>query len=240
MGGGISGGKVILCLGDSLTNGTFSFNWIRALEKSSEYKDYTFINAGVNGDLTGHLLNRAKKISPIYADKIIIWIGTNDVKALLKDRITTIWMWKNNIRQKPSIDGALKNVTNLIVHLRKLSFGSIAIVSIPPLGENLSTEANKLVEAYNKGLYALSIQHKIQYLKFHERIIEELQGETSNTPFHYDAKIKIVSFIRRFLLFKSWDKISEMNQYKILVDGVHLNEKAGKILLRLLNPFLNA
>ena len=66
----------ILCLGDSLTEGTVGTGFIPFLEEMLQGHQY--VNLGVNGDTIAGLRHRAEQL-PQRGDAAIIWIGTNDV-----------------------------------------------------------------------------------------------------------------------------------------------------------------
>jgi len=66
----------ILCLGDSLTEGTVGVGFIPFLEEL--LPGNRFVNLGVNGDTIAGLRGRAEQLQQ-RGDAAIVWIGTNDV-----------------------------------------------------------------------------------------------------------------------------------------------------------------
>lgn len=66
----------VLCLGDSLTEGTVGVGFIPFLKESLPKHQY--VNLGVNGDTISGLRRRAEKLQQ-RGDAAIVWIGTNDV-----------------------------------------------------------------------------------------------------------------------------------------------------------------
>ena len=66
----------ILCLGDSLTEGTVGTGFIPFLEEMLPGNQY--VNLGVNGDTIAGLRRRAERLQQ-RGDAAIVWIGTNDV-----------------------------------------------------------------------------------------------------------------------------------------------------------------
>jgi hypothetical protein len=61
--------KKIVFIGDSITHGTMSVNFIDIIKEQLGEENYQYINAGINGNLTYHVLLRLK---PIIACKSII------------------------------------------------------------------------------------------------------------------------------------------------------------------------
>ncbi len=68
----------VLCLGDSLTEGTVGVGFIPFLEELLPGNEY--VNLGVNGETIGGLRRRVERLAPrVRGDVAIVWIGTNDV-----------------------------------------------------------------------------------------------------------------------------------------------------------------
>jgi len=66
----------VLCLGDSLTEGTVGFGFIPFLREL--LPDHQYVNLGVNGDTITGLRRRAEQLQQ-RGDAAVVWIGTNDV-----------------------------------------------------------------------------------------------------------------------------------------------------------------
>ena len=66
----------ILCLGDSLTEGTVGVGFIPFLQELLPGNEY--VNLGVNGETIRGLRRRAERLKQ-RGDAAVVWIGTNDV-----------------------------------------------------------------------------------------------------------------------------------------------------------------
>jgi lysophospholipase L1-like esterase len=66
----------ILCLGDSLTEGTVGVGFVPFLDELLPGNQY--VNLGVNGDTITGLRRRTERLRQ-RGDSAIVWIGTNDV-----------------------------------------------------------------------------------------------------------------------------------------------------------------
>ena len=66
----------VLCLGDSLTEGTVGTGFIPFLEEMLRGNQY--VNLGVNGDTIASLRRRAERLQQ-RGDAAVVWVGTNDV-----------------------------------------------------------------------------------------------------------------------------------------------------------------
>ena len=50
--------RLVACLGDSITQGQVSANYVKLLERRWESNGVRFVNAGVNGDLAHNVAQR--------------------------------------------------------------------------------------------------------------------------------------------------------------------------------------
>lgn len=103
----------VVSIGDSLTQGvgdsTESGGYIpylqRELEQLDEVKSVRFVNYGVKGNRTDHLLKRLDqqevKQSLKEADLVIMTIGGNDVMKVFKDNITKLDVKEFERQRKP-------------------------------------------------------------------------------------------------------------------------------------------
>jgi len=66
----------VLCLGDSLTEGTVGVGFIPFLAEL--LPGNTYVNLGENGDTIAGLRHRAERMQQ-HGDVAIVWIGTNDI-----------------------------------------------------------------------------------------------------------------------------------------------------------------
>ena len=66
----------ILCLGDSLTEGTVGAGFMPFLKEA--LPEHQYVNLGVNGDTINGLRRRAENLQQ-RGDVAVVWIGTNDV-----------------------------------------------------------------------------------------------------------------------------------------------------------------
>ncbi len=66
----------VLCLGDSLTEGTVGVGFIPFLAQMLPGNQY--VNLGANGDTIAGLRRRAERLQQ-HGDAAIVWVGTNDV-----------------------------------------------------------------------------------------------------------------------------------------------------------------
>jgi lysophospholipase L1-like esterase len=75
---------LVVLLGDSITAGVMSANFVDQLTVRMGHDGYQFINAGINGDAAYNLLQRLVPIIDAKPDAVAIMVGTNDLQAYLR------------------------------------------------------------------------------------------------------------------------------------------------------------
>jgi lysophospholipase L1-like esterase len=177
---------LLVCVGDSITHGHVSANWVDeilpSLAKKIKYPGTLchktlfqhplyVVNAGQNS-LTSSVIVR-ERIKPTLEcrpDYVVVMIGTNDVLGMYMD-----W-YGRSLRQsfklkdeEPSWDAFERNVGDILdgLLLSSLETGEnneksssqkpkVAICTLPPLSEDLTSDANRLVKHANTMLEKLA------------------------------------------------------------------------------------
>jgi lysophospholipase L1-like esterase len=177
---------LLVCLGDSITHGQVSANWVDeilpSLAKEIKYPgtlchqtlfQYPLyvVNAGQNS-LTSRVIVR-ERIKPALEcrpDYVVVMIGTNDVLGMYMDRYGRHLRQSFKLKEEePSWDAFERNVGDILDGLLSSSSSSletgenkektasssssskrkVAICTLPPLGEDLTSDANRLVKHAN-------------------------------------------------------------------------------------------
>ncbi|MGJ4786541.1 SGNH/GDSL hydrolase family protein [Leptospira koniambonensis] len=232
--------KFVLFLGDSITHGTVSFNYVRNLSENPSLEKFTFVNEGINSRLTYQILEKIPDAVRLSPEHIFILIGTNDAKAALNEEEYKSYnkLWK--LPEVPNISTYEKNLREIVNSLKSETHSKIHLISIPVLGEALDSAPLKQSIAYSEIIRKIAKDSGVSYLPFNESLVTELQKEPNhpekiyakNTPRLYWTVYK------HFGLFQSWDQISEQAGRTFLTDDIHINEKAGKILLGMIQKEL--
>ena len=74
-----SNGMVIACLGESLTKGEVSYDWVADLQSRPQNASIRFVNLGVGGDHTYNALQRVSQVIQCHPDKVVVLIGAGDL-----------------------------------------------------------------------------------------------------------------------------------------------------------------
>ncbi len=233
--------RSIVCVGDSNTKGRYCFNWVRYLSKKFRNKKYDVINEGVNGDLAFNVLERIEKIVLKKPKYIVILVGSNDINATLSDKNKKSYIKQKKLPIEPSKDWYLSNLEKILLKIKLSKDTKIALSSIPIMGENIYDETNKIVNDYNISLENLSQKFKVDYLPFYESLVYRLEVGSKNgigRPYQIGSSIKIKAVLRRYLLFQSWNKISNIHDLEFLTDTIHLNKRSAKVFVSLVESFI--
>ena len=229
--------KILVCAGDSLTHGNMSYDWIKDL--SAQLPDYQVFNAGVNADLSYTLLNRLDDIIAMKPHHINVLIGGNDIMAQsrpLKKSDRYISFNKIAWGTQPSIQSYEENLYQIISRLKKETTALISLMSIAPIGEDLSHPIYKTVESYNKIVKKVADTEGVAYLPLHEKLDTFLLNNQakSHIPFEKTGDYTIKSAYLHILLGWDWDKITQHHKHLLTFDNLHFNSKGGYIIKDLL------
>jgi lysophospholipase L1-like esterase len=222
----------VACLGDSITKGTFSYNWIEQLAAAHDLKDYKFMNFGKNGDLAYNAYLRVDEVIAAKPDHIIILIGTNDVNAIMTPANTKRYMVNKGLPQKPGLEWYVENLEMMIVKLQQYTDAKIAVSTLPLLGEDLTHEANITVARYNAEIERISKEYEIELLYLNSKMADYLVANSPKMPVPYKKGpgLLVKAAIRRVFLRQDWNDISEGHGLVLTTDTIHLNETSGRML----------
>jgi lysophospholipase L1-like esterase len=220
--------RTVACLGDSITKGMISYDWVREL--SRKMPEFRFLNHGINGDLAYNALQRLEPVIAAKPDVVVILLGTNDVLHAIPS--IELRIKKTNLPQKPDKDWFRKNLHEIIQLIQTRTTARILIASMPVIGEGLHHSSNHLVQQYNEIVRQTAEQYSLIYLPFHEALVQILEEEPVPNPIRLEESFSVVvkAMMRRLVLWQSYDTISDVYGLKLTTDTIHLNSRSGKIL----------
>jgi lysophospholipase L1-like esterase len=246
-GAGKSGGaarerKLAVCAGDSITRGAVSVDYVSML--AARMPDWDFVNAGVNGELAYNLSQRIGDIVALDPDAVTILIGSNDVNSTFGLRAELGYMAVKRLPERPSPIFFRENLVGIVRTLKRETRARIALVSIPPIGEDLGHYAYLRTEEYALIIKEVAKEEGTEYLPLHERLCSYLEDlpQTAERPLdfrRFPAAQLRAGRMQRYL-GKSLDEISASNRFHILVDGIHLNSHGASTAADLVGSFLRS
>ena len=227
----------IVFIGDSLTHGNISVNYIKMIAKKLG-KNCDYINAGMNAELAYNVLLRIESIIACKPDFITILIGTNDANGELRDIQDKKSIEMLNLPRKPDKEWFKENLEKIVSKLKEETEAKIALCSIPIMGEETSSKYYKQSIDYSKTIYEIANKHKISYLPINEKMIDYLKKHPSNPKYPYEKRLVEEAAYKNFLFRKSFDEISEEYGFSLLVDHIHINTEGAKIIADLMLEFI--
>ena len=246
---------VLVCIGDSLTHGSVSVNWVSKLSRRLG-DSYTVLNAGKNCETAAAVRARLEEIVAVRPAAITLMIGTNDLIGSLYPT-SAGWMYQKvwwAQKTVPSLDGYARELEAIVHELdnRLEEFGTqIAVLSPPPLGEGGPTG-----RAWKEGEKVATIcsdvckqsSERVSYIPLYNMVKNEMVDTLSAPPslpegqqqlvdeysceFSFKEAIPLTSIMVpwRLLLGHRFDKIREANGYKYTIDSIHFGQEFSDVV----------
>ncbi|MEX0778136.1 MAG: GDSL-type esterase/lipase family protein [Balneolales bacterium] len=231
--------KKVICVGDSITQGTRSFDYVRHL--SDKNSGVTFINAGYSNDLAWNVLQRLDPVISLQPDFITLLIGSFEVDAILTKKNNKRYVKTNGLPQPPSPDWFKENLELILQKLLVETTAKLALISPPLVGEDLNEDSNYWTAEYSAIIKTVAHEYGVAYLPLNERERELLHSlnHSSRCSYKKGRRLYRKAAFNRYVLGKSWDNISKKNGFLLTPDLLHKNSKGGKIIVHLIEKFVS-
>jgi lysophospholipase L1-like esterase len=231
---------VVACLGDSITNGWFSFDWVGLLARRLGPAGYAFRNHGHNAALANNALRRLDAVVAARPQFVTVLLGTNDVNATMSERSRARYVRGNRLPQNPTLGWFRECLAAIVSGLRERTAARVALLSLPVLGEDLDHPANRKTAEYSEVVREVAAAGGAAYLPLHERQREYLQKHPGPAGLAYRDGLGAVvgAAAQRYLLRRSWDGIARRNGLRLTTDCIHLNSTGGGMVAELVEQFL--
>jgi acyl-CoA thioesterase-1 len=240
-GGRASGTRtVVACVGDSITEGVGSADWVAMLRERVGVQGVQVVNAGVAGDLAWNVLQRISTVIQCDPDIVTLMVGTNDVALEPMSSMSRFVLRMKGIRQTPTLEWYVKNVSAILQRLRSETHAQIAVIEIPMLGEDLNSRTNERVNRYNEALRAIAAEQSVKCLPLHDHLVELLPPGHVPPPYEMKIGLTVKAQFEHHALRQSWDAVSAGNGLALLSDHTHLSERAAQVVAGLVADFVTA
>lgn len=237
---------IVACLGSSSTAGKGqAFDFIGELKRRPRNDRFDFRNFGVGGDLAYNALQRLPQVVASRPEKVVVWIGANDVLALVSSKVRRFFRLSKRLPAEPSREWFRENIEAIAHRLKKETTASVAICSLPPLGEDPTSAVpfqdalNRGIEEYSEIIRDVARKHDVGYIPLHEAMLAQIQASPGRAftsfqflPFYRDA-------FRVLILGKTPDEVAQLNGWRFHSDGIHLNSRGGIIAADLIQQFID-
>jgi acyl-CoA thioesterase I len=231
---------LVVCVGDSLTAGQLSADWVALLAEGLGPRGYEFVNAGVNSQLAWNVLQRLDEVIACDPDIVTLLVGSNDVLATLSPGHAARYRRYQRLPQRPTFAWYRENVERILDRLATETRARLVVLELPLLGEDRDSEPNRRVERYNLALRELCEQRGVACLPLHRRLADLLPAEHRAPPGAGSTGPMAAAAARRLLLRQDWDTISAKHGLRLLTDHVHLNGTAATVVADLLTDALTS
>ena len=232
--------KVVVLAGDSITHGQIGENYVTMLSQRLDKEQFELVNAGVNAHLAWNLLQRVDEIINCEPDYVTIMIGTNDANASTSKEESESYVKIMNLPQMPDQTWYRNVLQEIVTRLQEETAAKIALISIPPIGENPDHFAFELSSKYSKSIEEMASMTGTTYLPFHEKTSEILKERPGSPTYPFErANIGMIKAVfKRYILRRDWDSIGEASGFQLHIDYLHLNTKAASLLTELIEDFI--
>lgn len=236
----------LLVLGTSLVAGTLGTPWVDKLDKSG----LKTLNYGINGVQLPGIIEQVKTLQIEKPKAIVIIAGGNDVYASFPE--LKQGFFGNGRKGRPDSSPEEFKIEMLeLLSLLSEMYGEvpIGIGNIKPIGEQLDTNLNDQLRAFN-GVIDEIICTKSNYslLDFYTPLSDlcrqnnlAVKIESGNPTFMINPSrmIYIYSLYKLTLGYYSYNSIGDARGFYCTCDGSHFNERSAAIALKIVLDYLS-
>ena len=225
--------RVVVCVGDSITQGDVSTDWVGVLDARLGSSGFQFVNAGVNGNLAYDIAERLDEVVACRPDVVTLLVGTNDVNARFDAAWEARYRKDSALPVAPDLAFYTANLDRIFARVRAGTTARVVALDVPMLGEDLDSRMNGLVAEYNEALRRVAERHAVPVLPLNARLRDALPTGHRPPPYAGKTGPVLVAALRARLLGQGWDAASRAAGLALLTDHIHLNDTAGAIVAEL-------
>ncbi|MHA1945868.1 MAG: SGNH/GDSL hydrolase family protein [Candidatus Hodarchaeales archaeon] len=238
---GWSEGKRVVCIGDSITHGRISQNYVQILrEKLGD--EYEIINAGLNSHLAWNVLERLDEIIECGPEIITILIGTNDVNATISLKNKRDYIKRMNLPSDPNHEWFCQTLKKIIQRLKTETKAQIAVLTLPMIGESLENSFFNLTKEYSKSIVEIAKNMEVNVLDLHETMVRYLETNPGKPTYTYEKERMYIfsSVIQHYFFLRSWDHIATHAGFMLHRDYLHMNTEGAIIIAGLIENYIHS
>lgn len=238
---GWSEGKRVVCIGDSITHGRISQNYVKILrEKLGD--EYEIINAGLNSHLAWNVLERLDEIIECRPDIITILIGSNDVNATISLKNKRDYIKRMNLPRDPDHEWFCQTLKAIIKRVKTETKAQIAVLTLPMIGESLENSFFNLTKEYSRSIAEITRKMNVNSLDLHEMMVRYLVNNPGKPTYAYEKERMYIfrSVIQHYFLRRSWDQIATKAGFNLHRDYLHLNTKGALMIAKLIENYIHS
>ncbi|MBN1686507.1 MAG: SGNH/GDSL hydrolase family protein, partial [Spirochaetales bacterium] len=234
---------VIVLVGDSLTHGAVTANYVEALAaklNSVSPGMYQLVNAGINSELSYNVTTRLDDVIRCAPDFVVVLIGTNDANAQISQENMDRYIHEQELPQAPDAEGYRENLRLIAGRLKIETEAEIAFLSLPTMGEDAESRAYRLSEEYSRIIKDTCGEYDVSYLQLFETMDSYLRLHPGRAKHEYSKTRALMmrGVLKRYVLGQSWNRIGASNGFSLHTDHLHLNETGADMVAELVLDFI--
>ena len=229
--------QLVVCAGDSTTQGVASSNWVGLLHDQLRARGFLFVRAGWGGYLSHSLLLRIDSVIACRPDAVVVMIGTNDVMATTSDAWRESYS-RQDLPEIPTVETYRAWLGEIVRRLRAETSARVALLDLPPIGEDLDSMFNERVASLNQVIREVAAEHDVEVLPLNARLMELIEESSTAQPFDGGMKEIKSALLQRLVLRRRWDRIAARAGRVVLTDNIHLTDRAGREIAALVRAFV--
>ncbi|XDD45690.1 SGNH/GDSL hydrolase family protein [Leptospira sp. WS39.C2] len=232
----VSKSPKIVFLGDSITHGRVSYDYVESIRKHPKLNDALVVNEGINSRLTVQIIEQLDSVVSLQPDFVFILIGTNDLKATLSkeeyDRYASHW----NLKDPVSEESFVQNLTKIVTRIKKETKAKLILFSPPILGEDPNSLPFLRSKRFAELTKEVSIKENVLYKPLHETLTSGLSSINyhKKTPYVQNTWSMYWTILKYYSTTYSWNDLGDANGYYYLTDAIHLNERGGQVIEKMI------
>ena len=230
---------VLVCVGDSITHGRASANYVD-LVHASVGATFDVVNAGINGQLAWNLLGRLDAIIACRPALVTVLIGTNDAAAALSEQAGRRYMRDMKLPRLPDREGYRDALHAVVQRLKTETTASVALVTLPIMGVRRDEPAWSQAASYSELVRELARTEGVAVLDLHAAMVARLGAfdGAASPPFSSMLSVMFRAILRRTLLGSEFTRIGHANGFRLLADHLHLDEEGAALVCGLIVPWV--
>jgi lysophospholipase L1-like esterase len=232
----------VVCVGDSITRGLISVNYVDLLNRRFRGGPWTFINRGVNYHLAFNVLARLDQVIADEPDHVTVLIGTNDANATLSERNLRMMTRTAKLPAAPTPDRFREHLGAIVDRLRHETSATVALLSLPVLGEDLDSVPVRRAGEFSAIIAEVAAERGVAYLPLYERQVEDLRrsGHRPGTAYRDGSRLASTGSMQHIVLRRSLDDIARRRGLRLTTDTVHQNSRGAGMIADLIEGHLTA
>jgi len=234
-----AGKQVIVCVGDSITRGEVSYNYVDLLQARLGDR-YEVINAGINSELSYEALQRLDQVITCDPAMVAVLIGTNDANASISDEGALWTMQHRRLPYKPSIGWYEENMEAIVEHLQRETRAHIALLSLPPIGEELGSQPVRTTRWFSEVVRRVARRYGVAYLPVFEQMTDYLTEHPPAEKVEHERWQwqSARAIFESKILGIELDQIAQEQGLVLHSDMLHLNSRGATMIVDLIENWV--